>query len=217
MTTVFSDFATCPVCGESFQFSAMGSTSTFGSMDLDTRPPEMKRSSMCYWLVECPECGYVFAGMRSPALVDRSFVDSDRYRECDGYSFENNLSKPFYRHYLIMKEAGEQESACIALLHTVWTCDDGNDSNAKTLRELLVHEMETLLDSGDNETLEIMKADVLRRSAQFDKLINEYEGKQYDNELLNNIVKFQLYRAKEHDTGCYTVQHAIDYCTGAQA
>ena len=69
----------------------------------------------------------------------------------------------------------------------------------------------------DPVTKEIMKADVLRRSAQFDKLIDEYEGKQYDNDLLNNIVKFQLYRAKEHDTGCYTVQHAIDYCTGAQA
>lgn len=212
MTTVFRDKAKCPVCGEEFGFSAMGSTNAFGSMDLDTRPPEMQRSSMCYWLIECPECGYVAIDMKEPAPVDKEFMNSERYKTCDGYVFENNLSDNFYRHYLIMKEAGEHKSACFSLLHTVWTCDDRNDNNANALRELLAHEFENLSESEYDETIDVITADVLRRSGQFEKLINEYKDRQYDNDLLNEIVKFQLCKAGAKDVGCYTVEDAVNYC-----
>ena len=214
MTTVFKDKAKCPVCGEEFSYNAMGSTNRFGSMDLDTRPPEMYRSSMCYWLLECPACGYIASDMEKPSPVDRAFLESESYKNCDGYSFKNNLSEDFYRHYLIMKEAGKQMGACIALLHTVWTCDDGNDDHAKNLRALLVQAFESLPDSEYDENIDILKADVLRRSAQFEKLLSEYKDKHYDNDLLNKIVRFQLHKAEANDTGCYTVQDAIDYCAG---
>ena len=209
MTTVFSSRAICPVCGEVIKYQEIGSTNAFGSMDLDTRPPEMKRSTMCYWLVECPECGYVSENMRRPAPVDKAFLDTDAYRTCDGYSFENNLSKGFYRHYLIMKKAGDLRSACFALLHTVWGCDDRDDDNAPALRKILACELEELLKEEYDENIDIMRMDILRRSKQFAKLIEEYRGRHFDNELLYDICKFQLKKAEEADDSCYTVDDAI--------
>ena len=45
MTTIFGEEVTCAVCGSKQTVQEIGSTNTFGAMDLDTRPPEMQRSS----------------------------------------------------------------------------------------------------------------------------------------------------------------------------
>lgn len=59
MTTLASTSKKCLVCGTVSQFSALQSTNSFGYSDLDFRPAEMKRSTMPYWIQECPCCGYV--------------------------------------------------------------------------------------------------------------------------------------------------------------
>ena len=47
MTTVFPQTVRCSVCGAENEMMVVASTNTFGgTMDLDTRPPEMKRSTM---------------------------------------------------------------------------------------------------------------------------------------------------------------------------
>ena len=50
-----------------------------------------------------------------------------------------------------------------------------------------------------------MKADILRRSGDYDKVIALYEGMHFEEPLLDQIRMFQIERAKAHDDGCYTV------------
>ena len=59
MTTIIEEEVTCAVCGMKQTVQEMGSTSSFGAMDLDTRPPPLRRSTMHLWVHECGECGYV--------------------------------------------------------------------------------------------------------------------------------------------------------------
>jgi hypothetical protein len=42
MTTIHQEEVSCAVCGSAQRVMELGSTNAFGSMDLDTRPPEMR-------------------------------------------------------------------------------------------------------------------------------------------------------------------------------
>ncbi|MBR4908658.1 MAG: hypothetical protein IKZ43_06585 [Acidaminococcaceae bacterium] len=46
MTTMFRQKYKCAVCGAEQEFYGIASTNSFGSPDLDLRPPEMQRSTM---------------------------------------------------------------------------------------------------------------------------------------------------------------------------
>jgi len=58
MTTYLSESTTCGACGRVFIHKSLASTNSFGSPDLDLRPPEMHRSTMASWVQRCPTCGY---------------------------------------------------------------------------------------------------------------------------------------------------------------
>ena len=55
MTTIIEEKVICAVCGVQQTVHEMGSTSSFGAMDLDTRPPPLRRSTMHLWVHECGE------------------------------------------------------------------------------------------------------------------------------------------------------------------
>ncbi len=56
-----------------------------------------------------------------------------------------------------------------------------------------------------DENMSLVKADMLRRSGKLDELISEYENKQYSKTLLNEILAFDIEKAKDKDRACYTV------------
>jgi hypothetical protein len=59
MTTIFEEQVTCAVCGCVQTVQEIGSTSSFGEMDLDTRVPPLRRPTMSLWVHESSECGYM--------------------------------------------------------------------------------------------------------------------------------------------------------------
>lgn len=210
MTTITRMPVQCPICGSTWESPTVMSTNAFGSMDLDTRPPEMRRSTMCYWLKECHECGYVATDMDEKPPVESDFLTKEKYVTCDGYSFENSMARSFYRHHLIMLEAGDIMTAVHSLLHAAWVCDDTCDNNAILLRVKLAEIMGEYLKTHYDESLDIMRADVLRRSGQFNRLLEEYEGNEYSEALLTTIVKYEISLAMNEDDGCYTVSDAVN-------
>lgn len=210
MTTLYRESTICPVCGTELTYSSIGSTNAFGSMDLDTRPPEMQRSTISHWLIECHECGYVSADMRTPALVDKAFLSQEDYKSCDGYVFISNLTADFYRYYLINKANGNIKAAALALIHAAWTCDDVQDTNAPDLRAKAA-ELLDMYPSEYDEGIYIMRADLLRRSFQFERVIEDYNNKTFSQDLLNDIARYQVKLAQEKDTECYTVADAVEY------
>jgi hypothetical protein len=55
-----------------------------------------------------------------------------------------------------------------------------------------------------------MKADLLRRCGEFDQLIKEYSNITTDEEIINKVIKFQIQKANENDTTCYTVEDVVN-------
>ena len=50
-----------------------------------------------------------------------------------------------------------------------------------------------------------MRADLMRRAGQFETMIDAYASVQFDEELLNQILRFEVEKAKEKNTACYRV------------
>ena len=199
-------------------FSVLGSTSAFGASDLDTRPPEMKRSTMCYWLQTCPECGYAAGQVSNRSSIDRTFLDSKPYKMCDGLNFTSNLSKAFYRHYLIMMADENKSEAFFALLHASWACDDSKDiQNASNVRGKAIEIADGLLKQrnfNQKDVVSLIRADIMRRVCRFEELLELYDNMNYDDDLLNKIVDFQRELARRKCSNCLSVKDAVKYAEG---
>lgn len=193
----------CPVCSGSFESGILINTSMSGSADLDTRPAAPYRDTMSCWLHKCPHCGYVSGDMSSSASVGSAFLQSRRYLDCDGLAFRSSLAKDFYRHYLIMMECENIPQAISSLMKTAWACDDVKDKTAVQIRMQLVDLIAEYLKTNENESLDIIRMDTLRRSGQFARLVSEYAGRHYTKDSFRDIADFEIDRAIEKDGACY--------------
>lgn len=196
----------CAVCGNESEQITLASTNTFGSPDLDLRPPEMKRSTMCWWIQECPHCGYISESIDDETNIDKDFLQSAEYISCSGKTFASELAQKFYKYYLINLLDENEEDAFYAVLHAAWACDDIKDiDNAVHCRKLAIVEIEKLINETDNPTLLVQKADLLRRAGLFQSVIIEYSNNNFEKELLNQIIAFEIEKSVQEDMGCYTV------------
>ena len=212
MTQIVPEFKKCSVCGASSMYDVVISSNKFGSPDLDLRPPQMERDTMSYWVEECPNCGYVSSEITDPCSVAVSYLKSDEYRTCDGLSFKSGLASRFYKYYKINLLSNDTKTAFYAVLHAAWACDDKRDiQNSKICRERALSLISHLIESDHQrkDTLRLMKADLLRRAGHFDELMTEYENVRFDEEIMNQVLAFQLALARKQDTACYTVAAAV--------
>ena len=184
----------CSVCGKSSPQPILASTNTSGYPDLDLRPSEMQRSTMGTWIHECPHCGYAAEDLEEDHNVSMDFLKSDGYIACDGYDFNDVMM------------------CCVSLRNCAWKCDDYEDENAVAIRKQAIRYLDVMIRTYEEErnSLLVTKSDFLRRSGEFEKLISEYEGLMLGDELLDNIIQFQIERACEGDASCYTVGDVLE-------
>jgi hypothetical protein len=208
MTTARDFDKKCAVCTETSPQTVLMSTSSWGYPDLDLRPSEMQRSSMFAWLQECPHCGYVAVDIENELDVPSDFLKSNEYMACEGYEFKSDLAKRFFRHSLISKAKGDSRSQFFSLLHCAWKCDDAEDDLAVEIRKLALNSIDKFDARSDDEksNLKLIKADLLRRSLQFDKLISEFSDVAFDDEIKNEAIAFQLELVAKKDSACYTIE-----------
>ena len=211
MTRFMKEKCICAVCGTASTYNTLASTNTFGSPDLDLRPPEMRRSTMSTWIQECPSCGYVSSEVSDPTNVTRMWLMSEKYRTCNGIKFSSGLAKQFYKHYLINMHDDKVEDAFFAILHAAWACDDMEDNNhARYCREIAITLATQMIeeDHPNKSTLLLMRADLMRRSGHFEELIETYSSLTFEDKLFDQILAFEIDRAKNQDTSCYRVKDA---------
>jgi len=203
MTTIRDIDKKCAVCTKTSPQSVITSTNTWGYPDLDLRPSEMQRSTMFAWLDECPHCGYVSVDIENELEASSDLLKSDEYLTCGRNEFKSELSKRFYRHYLISKAENDYDSEFSSILHCAWACDDKYDDLAVEMRKLALKSMEKI--DYENDDLKLIRADLLRRSFQFDELIREFNDVTFEDNLKNEIIDFQLELAEKKDTACYAI------------
>lgn len=208
MTQIIPITHECSVCGKKVESYGLMSTNTWGSPDLDTRPPEMMRSTMNTWVQECPNCGYAAKSVKNELEIPRQYLESEEYRTCRGIEFKDELSRKFFKKHLISMKNEDKLTALYDIMHCAWACDDHQDeANAVTSRKIAIELVDELIENiEDKETLLLMKADFLRRNKEFEQLIEEYENITFSEDLLNRIIHFQIEKARKNDDACYTVE-----------
>lgn len=93
-------------------------------------------------------------------------------------------------------------------LHCAGACDDAwDDENSKLARKTAVKLTDNIIESYeiDSIDLKVMKADLLRRSGEFDQVIEEYNDLSLDDSHLNKIIRFQVEKARQKDSECYSL------------
>ena len=200
----------CGACGKTSSQPVLLSTNCWGSPDLDLRPSEMKRSTMNMWVLECPHCGYVASDIEREPEIPMDFLKTEEYLTCDGFEFEGNIAKKFFKNYLISKQSSNIPGCFFNLLRCAWDCDDKKDvKNAIKIRKLALTYVDDAIsqfEGDEKNNFLLIKADVLRRSGEFDKLVEEYKDLIIGEELLDRIITFQILKAREGDDACYTVE-----------
>ena len=211
MTTMTRTSSRCAKCRRVSSHPDIMSTNAFGYSDLDLRPPEMKRSTMHTWVQECPYCGYVAPKLSQNVELPEGFLDSEAYRSCEGKTFSSELAARFYRLYLIKKNTNEAEAAITSIVRAAWACDDADDhDNAIICRELASALVpQAIAENPEAEdTYRMINADLLRRSGHFQELKEEYQNFRFSDGFLQQLLAFELQKAEEQDTACYTVGDA---------
>ena len=220
-TTYSSKKFKCSVCGTEKEYRVLTSTNAFGPSDLDTRPPEMQRSTMSMWVQECPSCGYVADEISDPCEVSPEFLKSEGYLTCEGHKLKSKLASSFYRLSMIQQESNHIMGAFFAMLHGAWACDDAKDyAGALACREKAASLATELIDGGTlkasgRENIMLMRADILRRAGRFEDVIRLYSDVKFEAEgnnleVMNAVLEFELELARRKDTTCYTVKDALN-------
>ena len=205
MTTIFKKTITCSVCGNKSEHREISSTNTFGSMDLDTRPPEMMRSTMSFWIEECPNCAYVSSDLEKALSIEKAFLLSKEYLEFEKQRPQSDLAVQFIKKARISTKSGEYKTAFFDYLHAAWASDDENDDYWQNESRKCALQLYEQFGVDCDETLVVIKTDLLRKTRQFDRLIDEYSHMKFKDELLNQIIEFQLLKANQQDVETYTV------------
>ena len=145
--------------------------------------------------------------------IDKEFIKTEKYMTCDGFEFERKLAARFYRRFLISNEMDYAEGSFFNLLHCAWVCDDAKDiENARKIRMLSLPYIDSMIALDDDRKKDylLMKADVLRRSGQFDQLIDEYRDVIFGEEIYDKVITFQIQKANLGDDACYTVEDVVN-------
>ena len=215
MTTIFEEEVICAVCGMKQTVQEMGSTSSFGAMDLDTRPPPLRRSTMHLWVHECGECGFVAPELEKTVAGDARIVASADYRaelKCAG---RMPLANRMVCRSLLEVAAGEFVTAGWRRLHAAWVCDDANATEeARTQRRAALELFEQAraigqramksVEGGD----EVLLADIARRAGEFERAL-EYCDAGFAlvevPEFVLKILEYERVLVRARDTSCHSV------------
>jgi hypothetical protein len=209
MTTYETRKLRCHCCGKSSPQSVLMSSNSFGSRDLDQRPPEMMRSTMASWLQECGFCGYVAADIGKGDAAVRDFVGTPAFQALCADPAPDPVSRRFLVRAALDAHSGDMEEAFTHALAAAWVADDGSRySDATALRLKAAAYVAGKAASLDTR---LVLLDVLRRAEDWsaaetlaDALAADRPGHPYDA-----IVAFHRGRIAERDFGRYTIADAL--------
>jgi hypothetical protein len=209
MTTYDTRKLRCHCCGKASDQSVLMSSNSFGSRDLDQRPPEMMRSTMASWLQECSFCGYVATDIGKDDATARAFVGTPAFQALCADPSPDPISRRFLVRAALDAQGGDTESAFTHTLAVAWIADDASrPSDATALRLKATAYIAAKAASLDTR---LVLLDVLRRASEWsaaktlaDTLAADRPGHPYDA-----IVSFHRAKIEVRDSGRYTIADAL--------
>ena len=218
MTTMIKEVIQCAVCGERSEHFTVGSTNASGSMDLDTRPPEMLRSTISMWIMVCPSCGYCSMDISKCSDKSPELVRSPAYRRQLKNPQFPDTTNAFLCSSLINDLAGQYARAGWESIHAAWVCDDSASIlSARECRKKAVVLLQKAKEKCQSFAAaaggtEALLADLLRRSELFVKALkicNEGLSNNKTEAIFLEILRFQKALILKKDTACHTVAERL--------
>jgi hypothetical protein len=217
MTTYYRETLTCQNCGKTSEHQRLSSTNQFGSSDLDTRPPEMARSTLHSQVQACPHCNYCTLDI-SESVVDASgCVSSEAYQEQFKSPEYPALANSFLCAALIQEAIRKFGAAGWASMRAAWVCDDAkNDAAAKRCRVQAVELFRKALSAGQEIAEQLgagdaILVDLLRRSEQFEDATRQVEIglSKFPEEIIRDVLEFERDLIAKQDVQCHRVEEAL--------
>ena len=218
MTTFAKESAVCGACGRVFTYHALSSTNFFGSPDLDTRPPEMHRSTMHAWVQRCPSCGYCSRDASNFNSKFRAVLDSSEYRSQLNDTRYPELASTFICTGMLAEASAQEDATGWAYLHAAWVLDDAEkDELARVWRDkaadrflaLLVSGQSFVQQSGASEAITI---DCLRRAGRAVEALQLIERalSQSHEDIIRRILSLQRVLIGRGDTRRHLIEEALE-------
>ncbi|MPM74221.1 hypothetical protein SDC9_121206 [bioreactor metagenome] len=214
MPVIFKQEKQCALCGCHSPQTHARKMRTYGSLDLDLRPPEEYRSMLSCSIEYCPNCGYVADDISAYTNLSLGFLSDETYLTCCSSELSGEWPIKFFKQALIALETCDEMTAFHALLHAAWACDDNHDAlGARKCRRRALAIANGLLSDPlyYSDPLAVIRIDLLRRIRQFDTVQQECPDMLFPNIALNSIIQFQMEKARHGDSACYTINDAIVY------
>jgi len=217
MTTEIREVLRCALCADESEYTIIGSTNAVGYPDLDTRPPEMRRSTIFAWVQRCPNCGYCAAEIFNPCTTARTVVASSAYKQQLNDGAFPVLANSFLCKAILDEARGDQAAATWAHIHAAWACDDAEcpvqaRSCRRSAADLLVQaEANGQAICNQNGLSAAILVDLMRRVGDWERarqaLARPLETRLDD--VVTEIFAFQSALLDMHDLSCHDVAEVI--------
>lgn len=216
MTTVRLCELKCSVCEQTSRHTVVGSTNALGSPDLDTRPPEMKRSTIQYQVHACPSCGYCSGDISEVSIGASEIVRTEAYQAQLRSPSHPELASKFLCWSMIEEQSGHLTAATWTCLHAAWACDDASSDTgaqgcrlraAELLRKARAAGQTVVRNLGVEEAI---LTDLLRRSGLFEEalsLCGDGLAKRPE-ETIERMLEYQKVLIEGRDTRGHTIEEA---------
>ena len=218
MTTIRKREYECFVCGNRSTHSCIASTNAFGSPDLDTRPPEMERSTIYDSIQRCPSCGYCSYDISSGDQNTKSLVESQQYRDLLDDTSLPETAASFLALSYEKERLEEYSKAAWHAIRAAWICDDANDyESGRNCREKAV----SLINQGNSNrqyiasqtgASEAITIDLMRRASMFtdaQELVDTAKSVEME-EIIRNVILFEERLINAEDIDVHTISEALD-------
>ena len=212
MTTIAPVLTKCDCCGAVNELMVVGSSSSFGFMDLDTRPPPLLRDTLAYEVQRCENCAYCAPSLDAGQEVSGELVNSEAYQELANDESIPEPARSFRCAAWIAEEDARLADAGWLHLKAAWALDDledhdqARDARLRALEAWQKAKNKDQLFAPDEDSEALLVVDVTRRAGLFDQaeqLAAEFDS---EEEFLVKVMDFERDLIGRRDHSCHTVE-----------
>lgn len=130
---------------------------------------------------------------------------TQRYIDCDGIKTESKLVKKYLRNAILEEASGVDAVRLMeAYLKVAWACDDEDEKElAIKMRKKVALILENNADCFKMDRYKLIRADVYRRSGQFDKVIEQFSDCEAESNFIKKYLGLEVEKAKVGDMDRY--------------
>ena len=219
----------CSICNTFNIVDDICSVSSFGSGDLDFRPPFMSKYLISFQINVCIECNYVNSDLEEKIINAENIIKNESYlNQLENPSFPDKANA-YLAHSIMLKSSNQIADAGWACLKAAWICDDQKKNEESIFcrklaldmfmqainEECVIFGMESSKDFDDFNN-KILTIDIMRRISNFKEskknCIDALNLNFYiNNQNLKKIFQYELFLNENEDSGCHTIDEAIEY------